>query len=273
MKHRRGSPVRVVVARAKYKTAPEPGPGADEGADDRDRDRGDAQGAVPRARAARVPSMIAHPMVHKYRWGLPFHRQARMMAADGFAVDDGTGCAVTPSTSAPRSGVYRRRDGQGERERRPSACRPMPPACAFSPSLLASGRLAARVTFSWYSPTRTTSSSKFTGQATTSAAVCEMFRGFRGYIQADAHAVLTTRSSPRRGADPLRRRASQGGRLLEPLPPAQRGRRRSWQKTPPRAEALLRMRKLFGARGGGGSTWLPRSVTRAGSSRLAHARG
>jgi len=40
--------------------------------------------AMPRElfpRGLLAPSMIAHILVQKYRWGLPFHRQARMLAA------------------------------------------------------------------------------------------------------------------------------------------------------------------------------------------------
>ena len=70
VKHRRGGPVRVVVARAKYKTAPEPGPGADE-----EPTIAIVTAAMPKElfpRGLLAPSMIAHLMVHKYRWGLPF---------------------------------------------------------------------------------------------------------------------------------------------------------------------------------------------------------
>jgi transposase len=39
-----------------------------------------------------APTMIAHVLVSKYRWGLPFHRLARMFSSHGFSLDDGTMC-------------------------------------------------------------------------------------------------------------------------------------------------------------------------------------
>jgi len=77
----------------------------------------------------------------------------------------------------------------------------------------------------------------------TSAAVCEMFRGFSGYIQADAHAIYDAifRGEARASGDDK--------------PPLEVGcwshaRRKSWEaavvaKDPTAREALLRMRKLF----------------------------
>jgi hypothetical protein len=77
----------------------------------------------------------------------------------------------------------------------------------------------------------------------TSAAVCQMFRGFKGYIQADAHAIYDAvfRGEARTSSD-------------DP-PPLEVGcwshcRRKAWEaavvaKDPAAREALLRMRKLF----------------------------
>jgi len=44
--------------------------------------------------------MIAHVLVQKFRWGLPFHRQARMYEADGFRIDDGTMCRYAEHAGA-----------------------------------------------------------------------------------------------------------------------------------------------------------------------------
>ena len=47
-----------------------------------------------------APSMIAHVVVQKFRWGLPFHRQARMLAAQGTKLDDGTMCRYAEDAGA-----------------------------------------------------------------------------------------------------------------------------------------------------------------------------
>ncbi len=97
LKYRRGGPVRLVVARAIYKPQATPEP--------------ETQAAQPVLvttsmplelfpRGLLAPSMIAHLVVQKYRWGLPFHRQARMLAADGFGLDDGTMCRYAEDAGA-----------------------------------------------------------------------------------------------------------------------------------------------------------------------------
>ena len=91
VKYRRGGRVRVVIARATYKTQPAADPGC---RDDKPMFKL-VTAPMPKElfpRGLLAPSMIAHLMVQKYRWGLPFHRQARMSAAEGFAIDDGTMC-------------------------------------------------------------------------------------------------------------------------------------------------------------------------------------
>ena len=110
------------------------------------------------------------------------------------------------------------------------------------PSPVGSDRPAARATSSSCSPTGTTSSSSIQPKHT-SAAVCEMFRGFAGYIQADAHAIYDAifRGEARAGPED---EPPPGGGLLEPL------RRKAWEaavvaKDAAAREALLRMRKLF----------------------------
>jgi len=80
VKYRRGGRVRVVVARATYKTqAP-----ADPARPDEEPMFKLVTVPMPKElfpRGLLAPSMIAHLMVQKYRWGLPFHRQARIEAA------------------------------------------------------------------------------------------------------------------------------------------------------------------------------------------------
>ena len=76
----------------------------------------------------------------------------------------------------------------------------------------------------------------------TSDAVCEMFRGFSGYIQADAHAIYDALF---RGEASARRRPSRRGRLLEPLPTTVLGSSGLDAQDPVGREALFRIRDLF----------------------------
>lgn len=49
-----------------------------------------------------APSLIAHILVQKYRWGLPFHRLAKMLATQGAPIDDGTMCRYAEHAGATR---------------------------------------------------------------------------------------------------------------------------------------------------------------------------
>ncbi len=238
VKHRRGGPVRVVVARAKYKTAPEPGPGADEAPA-----IAIVTAAMPKElfpRGLLAPSMIAHLMVHKYRWGLPFHRQARMMAADGFALDDGTMCRYAEHLGATLGCIV---DAMAKEARETAFCLSTDATGVCIQPEPARQRQACRKGH-FFVVLADKDHVFFEFQAKhTSAAVCEMFRGFRGYIQADAHAVY---DAVFRGEARTR---------YGDEPPKEVGcwshcRRRAWEaavvaKDPAAREALLRMRKLF----------------------------
>ena len=97
LKYRRGGHVRLVVSRAVYKTEPVAEPAAEV-----------VQPALVTATMPRelfprgllAPSMIAHVLVQKYRWGLPFHRQAGMSAAEGLMLDDGMMCRYAEDAGA-----------------------------------------------------------------------------------------------------------------------------------------------------------------------------
>jgi transposase len=82
--YRRGGPVRWVVARATYKNEPSSEPG---------QDGKPVIVTVPKPkelveRGILAPSMIAHILCQKYRWGMPFHRLAKKFSCDGFPLDD-----------------------------------------------------------------------------------------------------------------------------------------------------------------------------------------
>ncbi len=185
--HRRGGPVRIVVARATYKVET---PATDTCADDDEPVFELVTVKKPKElfeRGMLAPSMIAHVVVQKFRWGLPFHRQALMLAMRGTKLDDATMCRYAEDAGATLGCIV-------------EACRKeaLNAFClstdatgvCIQPEPRADGRRQAcrkghffvvladkDFVFFEYQPKHT------------SAAVCEMFRGFSGYIQADAHAI------------------------------------------------------------------------------------
>jgi len=238
--YRRGGHVRVVVARAKYK----PDPAMEARHEDAMPHTGIYTVPMPKELVERgllAPTMIAHILVQKYRWGLPFHRQERMLAAQGIRLDDGTmsrygehvgaslGCIVEASAKEAResafclstdaTGVCIQPDPEPGRRK---ACRKGHFFVVLADK--------DHVFFEYQSKH-------------TSAAVCDMFRGFSGYIQADAHAVYDAVFRGEARAAP------------EDASPKEVGcwshaRRKVWEaavvaKDPAAREALLRMHKLF----------------------------
>ncbi len=230
--YRRGGPVKIRIARAKYKVEVD---GAEE-------IRTSERPRELMKRGLLAPSLIARVLVGKYCFGLPFHRQASMLASEGVELDDGTMCRYAEHIGASLGAVV-------------EACAAEAKATAFCLSTDATG-VAIQPTrlpgggrqpckkgaffvvladqdhvFFEYRPRQT------------SAAVCEMLRGFSGYIQADAHSIF----------DALFRGEARDGPDDEP--PTEVGcwshcRRKFWEaataaKEPVAREALLRIRKLF----------------------------
>jgi transposase len=178
---RRASRVRVVVARATYKVeVPSDKPAFELVTVKKPKELVE--------RGILAPTMIAHILIQKYQWGLPFHRQERMLAAQGIRIDNGTmgryaehvgaslGCIVLACAKEARetafclstdaTGVCIQPDPQVDGRRQ---------ACRKGHFFVV---LADRDhVFFEFQPKHT------------SEAVCEMFRGFNGYIQADAHAI------------------------------------------------------------------------------------
>ena len=238
LKYRRGGHVRVVVARAKYKTAPEPGPGADE-----EPTIAIVTAAMPKElfpRGLLAPSMIAHLMVQKYRWGLPFHRQARMMAAEGFAIDDGTMCRYAEDLGATLGCIV---DAMAKEARATAFCLSTD-ATGVCIQPEPTGKRQACRKGHFFVVLADKDHVFFEFQAKhTSAAVCEMFRGFSGYIQADAHAVYDAVFRGEARAHPDDETPREVGCWSH-------CRRKAWEaavaaKDPAAREALLRMHKLF----------------------------
>jgi transposase len=237
LRYRRGGHVRVVVARATYKTqAPA------------DAARPDAQpmfelvtAPMPKElfpRGLLAPSMIAHVLVQKYRWGLPFHRQARMSAAEGFRLDDGMMCRYAEDAGATLGCIV---EAMAKEAKDTAFCLSTDATgVCIQPEPLASRKRQACRKGHFFVVLADQDHVFFEFQPRhTSAAVCAMFRGFSGYIQADAHAIYDAifRGEARASADDK-----------PPLEVAcwSHCRRKAWEaaavaKDPAAREALLRM--------------------------------
>jgi transposase len=237
LRYRRGGAVRVVVARARYKSSTMP-------------DRPDVEPAVtiytvpmPKElfpRGLLAPSMIAHVVVRKYRWGLPFHRLSLMLAADGVKLDDSTMCRYAEDLGATLGCIV---DAAAKEARETAFCLSTD-ATGVCIQPVATGRRQACRKGHFFVVLADKDHVFFEYQPKhTSAAVCDMFRGFSGYIQADAHAIY----------DAVFRGEARSG--PEDPPPQEVGcwshcRRKAWEAAvvthdASAREALLRMHHLF----------------------------
>jgi len=239
VKYRRGGHVRLVIARAKYKTEP-----AADAVGREEKPMAEIVTApMPKElfpRGLLAPTMIAHLVVQKYRWGLPFHRQSRMMAAQGFAIDDGTMCRYAEDLGATLGCIV---DAMAKEAKETAFCLSTDATGVCIQPEPARQRQACRKGH-FFVVLADKDHVFFEFQAKhTSAAVCAMFRGFGGYIQADAHAVYDAVFRGEARAHPDDETPKEVGCWSH-------CRRRAWEaavvaKDDAAREALLRMRKLF----------------------------
>jgi transposase len=240
VKYRRSGRVRVVVARATYKTEPPAAGNPDESPMVKLVTVPMPKEMFPRGLLA--PSAIAHVLCQKYRWGLPFHRQARMWAADGFDLDDGTMCRYAEHAGATLGCIV---DAMAKEARATAFCLSTDATgVGIQPERLPSGPRQACRKGHFFVVMADKDHIFFEFQPRhTSAAVCEMFRGFGGYIQADAHVIYDAVFRGEALASPD-----------DPLPQEvgcwSHARRRVWEaavvaKDASAREALLRIGKLF----------------------------
>ena len=244
--YQRPGPVRVVIARAKYKTSvaqaqPEP---KDATVLEQDGERFTILTApLPRLivrRGLLAPSMLARIIVQKFRFGMPYFRQEQQLGADGIELDRATMARSVEEVGACLGAIVL---GCAEDARKHAFCLSTDATgVAIRPEPLPDGRrqpcrkghffvvLADKKhIFFEYQPKHT------------SAAVCEMFRGFSGYIQADAHVIY----------DALFRGDAVDESTEPPTEVAcwSHARRRFWEAAVSGfavgREGLLRIRKLF----------------------------
>jgi transposase len=201
--YQRGGMRRIVVARAVYK---DPDVTQDASGEAGDPTAHFVRAPLPRElfrRGLLAPAMIAHLLCAKYLMGVPFYRLEQKFALEGVSLDRGTMCRYAEDAGATLGAIV-------------EAARKEAFETAFCLSTDATGvsiqpgPLAERHrgpcrkghffvvladrdhVFFEYQPKHT------------SVAVCEMFRGFSRYIQADAHAIYDAlfRGTPPRGQPP-----------------------------------------------------------------------
>jgi len=248
--HQRPEAVRVVIARAKYKLpadATAPPPSSEEAAVPKETDEGArvtiVTAPLPRLLVRRgllAPSMIARVIAQKFRFGMPYFRQEEQLGADGIELDRGTMARTVEDVGASLGPIVLATAADA---RKHAFCLSTDATgVAIRPEPLPDGRRQACKKGHFFVVLADKKHVFFEYQSKhTSAAVCEMFRGFSGYIQADAHAIY----------DALFR-----GEAVDDTSPApvevacsSHLRRRFWEAAvsgfPVGREGLLRIRKLY----------------------------
>ncbi len=191
--YRKGGPIRIVIARAVYKSENTPSsPGDDPAAI---KPKGVVLTTAPTPcelfkRGLLAPSMIAQLLTSKYLLGVPFYRLEQTFALRGFTLDRGTmsryaedvGATLGALVEAARSDAFARAfclstDATGVRvQPGPLAERGNQRGPCHKGHFFVTLADRDHVFFDYQ-------------ERHTSAAVSAMFRGFSRYIQADAHAV------------------------------------------------------------------------------------
>ena len=230
---RRGGTIRIVMARATYKIT----------ADDEttkfvtvDKPKEIYE------RGILAPSFIAHLLTKKFRWGMPFHRVALELASEGIALDDSTMCRYAEHVGATLGCVV---DAMAAEAMATAFCLSTDATgIAIQPARLPDRKRQACAKGHFFVVLADKDHVFFEYQPKhTSDAVCSMFRGFKGYIQADAHCVY----------DALFRGDARIDKTDKPPDEVacwSHARRKVWEaavvtKEPAAREALLRIQTLF----------------------------
>ena len=230
--YRRGGPIRIVVARATYKI-----PGAE---------NAPAQLVTVKRpkelfeRSLLAPSMLAHVLTAKYAMGLPFYRLEEALAREGIALDRGTMSRVAENAGATLGAIVL---AMADDARKNAFCLSTDATgIAIQPAPLADKSRQACKKGHFFVVLADQDHVFFEYQPKhTSAAVCDMFKGFGGYLQADAHAIYDAlfRGDAVRDGEP---------------PPTEvacwsHARRKFWEaatgKHPLGREGLYRMQRIF----------------------------
>lgn len=197
--YERGGARRIVVARAVYKV-PEPDAGttADTTADTTAEPSPTSE-APPRIattplprelfrRALLAPSMIAHVLVSKYLLGVPFYRLEQSFALQGFSLDRGTMSRYAEDVGATLGAIV---EAARDEAMRTAFCLSTDATgVRIQPGPLHERKRGPCHKGHFFVVLADRDHVFFEYQERhTSAAVCAMFKGYSGYLQADAHAV------------------------------------------------------------------------------------
>lgn len=189
-----------------------------------------------------APSAIAHILAAKYCHGLPFVRQVAMLQAEGVDLDDGTMCRYAEHIGASLGPIV---DACAKEARQTAFCLSTDATgVKIQPERLPGGPRQACRRGHFFVVLADQDHVFFEYQERhTSAAVCDMFRGFKGYIQADAHSVYNALFRGEACTSPDERPPDEVGCWSH-------ARRKIWEaatvsKEPIAQEALLRIRKFF----------------------------
>jgi hypothetical protein len=246
--YQRPEPVRVTIARAKYKV-----PAAAETSKTLPEDAtvvehyGDRYTIITAPlppllirRGVLAPSMLARIIVQKFRFGMPYFRQEEQFEADAIEIDRATMARSVEEVGACLGAIVQ---ACSDDARKHAFCLSTDATgVAIRPEPLPDGRRQACKKAHFFVVLADKKYVFFEYQSKhTSAAVCEMFRGFSGYIQADAHAIYDALFRGEAVAD-------------GDVPPTEVGcwshvRRRFWEAGicgfSVGREGLLRIRKLY----------------------------
>lgn len=190
--YQRPSEVRVVIARAKYKVAKADPLPDDATVVEQDGSRLTIVTApLPRLlirRGLLAPSMLARVIIQKFRFGLPYFRQEELLESDGIALDRGTMSRASEEIGACLGAIVL---ACADDARKNAFCLSTDATgIAIRPEPLPDGRRQPCRKGHFFVVLADKRHIFFEFQAKhTSAVVCEMFRGFSGFIQADAHAI------------------------------------------------------------------------------------
>jgi len=189
-----------------------------------------------------APSFIAYLLTKKFRWGMPFHRLALELASEGISLDDSTMCRYAEHVGATLGCVV---DAMASEAKQKAFCLSTDATgAAIQPARIPGGPRQACAKGHFFVVLADKDHVFFEYQPKhTSEAVCSMFRGFKGYIQADAHCVY----------DALFRgeaRVNETDKPPDEVACWSHARRKWWEaaittKDPAAREALLRVRILF----------------------------
>ncbi len=192
--YQRPAEVRVVIARAKYKVPKVDGEPLPDDATVLEQDGPRftiVTAPLPPLlirRGLLAPSMLARVIVQKFRFGMPYFRQEELLEADGIALDRGTMSRSSEEVGACFGAIVL---ACADDARKHAFCLSTDATgIAIRPEPLPDGRRQPCRKGHFFVVLADKKHIFFEFQAKhTSAVVCEMFRGFSGYIQADAHAI------------------------------------------------------------------------------------